>query len=131
MHLNSPVVGIASAPDGKGYWLVARDGGVFPFGSAKFYGSLPALNIHEDNVAGIATPPGPGVAGPIGPAGPPGPTGPTGPAGSGSGSGSVGATGPGWPYRRYRSHGPCRRRDGVRWANRANRANRGYGADGD
>ena len=24
MQLNSPVVGIASAPDGKGYWLVAR-----------------------------------------------------------------------------------------------------------
>ena len=45
MHLNSPVVGIASAPDGKGYWLVARAGGVFPFGSATFYGSLPALNI--------------------------------------------------------------------------------------
>src|ERR1700733_12089594 len=95
MPLNTPVVGIASAPDGKGYWLVARDGGVFPFGSAKFYGSLPALNIHEDNVVGIATPPGPGVAGPIGPAGPPGPTGPTGPAGSGSGS--VGATGPTGP----------------------------------
>ncbi len=45
MHLKSPVVGIASAPDGKGYWLVARAGGVFPFGSATFYGSLPALNI--------------------------------------------------------------------------------------
>ena len=30
-HLNAPIVGIASTADGKGYWLVAADGGsVFP-----------------------------------------------------------------------------------------------------
>ena len=29
MHLNKPIVGMASTPDGKGYWLVASDGGVF------------------------------------------------------------------------------------------------------
>jgi hypothetical protein len=29
-HLNSPVVGIAATPDGKGYWLVAADGGCSP-----------------------------------------------------------------------------------------------------
>ena len=29
MHLNQPVVGMAATPDGKGYWLVASDGGVF------------------------------------------------------------------------------------------------------
>ncbi|MDA8280979.1 MAG: hypothetical protein M0Z63_11280, partial [Actinomycetota bacterium] len=28
MHLNRPVVAAASTPDGKGYWLVASDGGV-------------------------------------------------------------------------------------------------------
>jgi hypothetical protein len=27
------------APDGGGYWMVARDGGVFTFGSAQFFGS--------------------------------------------------------------------------------------------
>ena len=38
--LNKPMVGIASTPDGKGYWLVAADGGVFSFGDAGFYGSM-------------------------------------------------------------------------------------------
>ena len=28
---------------GGGYWLVARDGGMFSFGDAKFYGSIPGL----------------------------------------------------------------------------------------
>jgi hypothetical protein len=28
-------------PDGKGYWLVASDGGVFTFGDAGFFGSVP------------------------------------------------------------------------------------------
>ena len=39
-RLNSPVVGMASTPDGKGYWEVAADGGVFAFGDADFYGSM-------------------------------------------------------------------------------------------
>ena len=30
-------MGIVAAPDGKGYWLVAKDGGVFAFGSARFH----------------------------------------------------------------------------------------------
>ena len=30
-HLNQPIVGMAAAPDGKGYWLVAKDGGIFSF----------------------------------------------------------------------------------------------------
>ena len=38
-HLNGPIVGIAAAPDGKGYWLVGKDGGIFSFGSARFLGS--------------------------------------------------------------------------------------------
>jgi hypothetical protein len=40
MTLNKPIVGMASTPDGKGYWLVASDGGVFNFGDASFDGSL-------------------------------------------------------------------------------------------
>ena len=39
-HLNQPVVGIASTPDGGGYWEVASDGGIFSFGDAGFYGSM-------------------------------------------------------------------------------------------
>jgi hypothetical protein len=33
------VVGMAATSDGRGYWLVARDGGVFCFGNALFVGS--------------------------------------------------------------------------------------------
>jgi hypothetical protein len=28
-----------ATPDGGGYWLVARDGGVFAYGDAPFFGS--------------------------------------------------------------------------------------------
>jgi hypothetical protein len=30
---------MAATPDGRGYWLVAADGGVFTFGDAAFDGS--------------------------------------------------------------------------------------------
>jgi len=40
--LNQPIVGMASTPDGRGYWLVASDGGVFSFGDAPFRGSAAA-----------------------------------------------------------------------------------------
>ena len=36
MRLNAPVVGMASANAGAGYWLAAEDGGVFTFGYAQF-----------------------------------------------------------------------------------------------
>ena len=35
-----PVVGIASRPDGEGYWLVTASGHVFAFGAAHNYGSV-------------------------------------------------------------------------------------------
>jgi hypothetical protein len=38
-RLNSPIVGIESTPDGHGYWLIAADGGLFPFGDAPGFGS--------------------------------------------------------------------------------------------
>ncbi len=37
--LNKPIVGMARTTSGKGYWLVASDGGIFSYGDAKFYGS--------------------------------------------------------------------------------------------
>jgi len=37
--LAAPVVGLTPTPDGKGYWLVAADGGVFTFGDAGFFGN--------------------------------------------------------------------------------------------
>ena len=30
---------MAATPDGKGYWFVASDGGIFAYGDAGFYGS--------------------------------------------------------------------------------------------
>jgi hypothetical protein len=37
--MNAPVVSMAAIPDHRGYWLLGRDGGVFSFGDAHFYGS--------------------------------------------------------------------------------------------
>ena len=39
MHLNAPIVGMAATPAGGGYWLMAKDGGIFTFGDAAFMGS--------------------------------------------------------------------------------------------
>jgi subtilase family serine protease len=41
--LNAPVVGIVPTSDGRGYFLVASDGGVFAFGDARFEGSCPGI----------------------------------------------------------------------------------------
>jgi hypothetical protein len=45
LQLQSPVIGIAPTADRGGYWLVASDGGVFAFGDAGFYGSIPGLGL--------------------------------------------------------------------------------------
>jgi hypothetical protein len=36
---------MAATPDGRGYWLVASDGGIFSFGDAAFEGSLPEIGV--------------------------------------------------------------------------------------
>ena len=35
---------MAAAPGGDGYWLVAKDGGVFAFGKATYYGAGTSLS---------------------------------------------------------------------------------------
>jgi len=50
-------VGIAATPDGKGYWEVGIDGGVFTFGDATFYGSLPGAGVSVSDIVGIAATP--------------------------------------------------------------------------
>jgi hypothetical protein len=55
-HLNAPVVGVATTPDGDGYWLVSSDGGVFTFGDARFYGSMGGQHLNAP-VVGIASTP--------------------------------------------------------------------------
>jgi hypothetical protein len=60
LHLNAPMVGMASTPDGAGYWLVASDGGIFNYGDAAFYGSAGALHLNAPIVGMAATPDGGG-----------------------------------------------------------------------
>jgi ribosomal protein L24E len=50
---------LARAP-GRGYWLVASDGGVFSFGDAHFAGSTGAIALNRPVVGMAATPSGRG-----------------------------------------------------------------------
>ena len=59
-HLNKPIVGMAATPDGKGYWLVASDGGIFNYGDAGFAGSTGSLPLNKPIVGMAATPDGKG-----------------------------------------------------------------------
>ena len=55
------VVGATGTPDGAGYWLVGADGGVYAFGDARYFGSVPGLGITTDDVVAlVATPDGAG-----------------------------------------------------------------------
>ena len=51
-----PIVGMASTPDGGGYWEVASDGGLFAFGDAGFFGSEGGRHL-DHPIVGIAAPP--------------------------------------------------------------------------
>ncbi len=44
---------MAGSPSGKGYWLVASDGGIFNYGDAGFYGSAGSLALNKP-VVGMA-----------------------------------------------------------------------------
>ncbi len=48
------LIGVSS---GDGYWQVASDGGVFSYGTARFFGSLPGLGVKVDNIIGMARTP--------------------------------------------------------------------------
>ena len=51
---------MAATPDGKGYWFVASDGGIFAFGDAGFFGSTGGLHLNKPMVGMAATPDGKG-----------------------------------------------------------------------
>ena len=54
--LNAPIVGIVPSYDGRGYFLVANDGGVFAFGDAKFEGSCPGIGgCFSSGIADVMT----------------------------------------------------------------------------
>src|SRR4051794_33530114 len=60
LTLNSPLVAMAPTANGKGYWLVGRDGGVFSYGNAKFFGSTGNIHLNQPVVGMAATPSGKG-----------------------------------------------------------------------
>ena len=51
---------MAATPSGRGYWLVASDGGIFSFGDAGFFGSTGAIRLNQPIVGMAATPSGRG-----------------------------------------------------------------------
>ena len=53
----SNIVAMAATPDGMGYWLVGSDGGLFSFGDATYFGSLPGLKIKVSNIVDTVTTP--------------------------------------------------------------------------
>ena len=56
INLSQPIVAMTNRSN-NGYWMVAKDGGVFVFGSAGFYGSLPGLGINVTNIIDIVVRP--------------------------------------------------------------------------
>ncbi len=60
VRLTRPIVGMAASPSGRGYWLVASDGGVFAFGDARFFGSTGAVRLTRPIVGMAASPSGRG-----------------------------------------------------------------------
>ena len=55
-----PVVGMASTPNGGGYWLVDSAGDVAPFGSALTHGSLAGVRLNAPITRIVSTPDGGG-----------------------------------------------------------------------
>jgi predicted secreted protein len=51
---------MAATADGKGYWLVASDGGIFAFGDAGFSGSTGSIRLNQPIVGMAATADGKG-----------------------------------------------------------------------
>jgi hypothetical protein len=58
--LSAPFVGIASTPSKRGYWAATRDGGVYSFGDASFFGSLGGQHLNAPIVGIAASPLGDG-----------------------------------------------------------------------
>jgi hypothetical protein len=53
--LRAPVVGIANDRAAPGYWLVGSDGSVYPFGQARYFGSMRGVPLAKPIVGMAAT----------------------------------------------------------------------------
>lgn len=60
LQLQHPCVAIVPTKTGKGYYLVASNGGVFSFGDAEFHGSMGAEQLNAPIVGAELTPTGAG-----------------------------------------------------------------------
>ena len=58
--LNGPVIASAATADGRGYYMVGSDGGIFTFGDATFHGSTGNLHLNTPVVGIAPTPDGTG-----------------------------------------------------------------------
>jgi hypothetical protein len=59
-RLNAPVISMAATRTGRGYWLLASDGGVFSFGDARFHGSTGSLRLNSPVISMATAPSGRG-----------------------------------------------------------------------
>jgi subtilisin family serine protease len=59
-HLNAPIIAMAPTATGRGYYLLAEDGGVFTFGDARFYGSTGNMRLNAPVTDMTVTPSGRG-----------------------------------------------------------------------
>jgi Bacterial Ig-like domain (group 3) len=53
--LRAPIVGMVPSADGRGYFMVAADGGVFAFGDAHFAGSCPGIGGCKGSAVAVMT----------------------------------------------------------------------------
>src|SRR5690348_16546701 len=51
LALQAPIVGSSVTPSGRGYYIVATDGGIFAFGDARFAGSMGGRPLRRPVVA--------------------------------------------------------------------------------
>lgn len=58
--LNGEPVDLAAHPSQDGYWLLGRDGGVFTYGAATFYGSTGGMRLNAAVLGMVPTPSGNG-----------------------------------------------------------------------
>src|SRR5436190_2919865 len=59
-QVNAAFIGMAGRPGSTGYWVTARDGGIFTYGDAPYLGSTGGMHLNQPVVGMAATPTGNG-----------------------------------------------------------------------